>query len=185
MILQAFVRFIYGVFLTRFLYRFNSTMIVRDVFRYFKWQPIFYIVTVHRIVECVSWFFMRPSTPMVIRINDYCTNDRYPFHVGISSSFRVDIYGRQGDIMASRRIHFTTMRIPCQRASILFMRDSRKFRRVISALQFNMNGGQIDNAMHIPWKRDTMVCPAINLICFLIKAMVDSVRVAVGYQNSR
>lgn len=40
MILDAFMRFVNSLFLTRLLYRYYGAVVVVDVFRYLKWQPI-------------------------------------------------------------------------------------------------------------------------------------------------
>lgn len=122
-ILQPLVRFIHGLFLSRFFYRTNGTMVVVDMFGYFKWQPIFNVVAVFFVREGVSRFFVDAGSTMVIRINDNCADFRYLFQVGISGAFRVDVRSSQGNVVTGRRVYFAAMRVPGQRTSILFMRD--------------------------------------------------------------
>lgn len=119
------MRFIHWLDPPRLPDRFNCTVVVGDVFWYFKGQPVFHVVFVLCVVECVSWFFVRAGTTVVVRIDDDRADLRYLLYVGVAGAFRVDVSGGECDIMTGRRVHFASPGVPCQRASILFVGDGR------------------------------------------------------------
>lgn len=108
------MRFIDSLLFTRLFYRFNGAMIVVYVFRYFEWEPIFYVMTIYGVVKSVTRFFVRPGAPVIVGINDDCANLRYFFKIRVYCSFRVDVGSGKRNVVASRRVYFASVRVPCQ-----------------------------------------------------------------------
>lgn len=140
---------------------------------------------VHRVVEGVTVFLVWPGTAVKVSVNDDCADLRNLFHVRIPGAFRVNVCGGQREIMACRRVYLTPLGVPCKGTTILFRRNRRKLRRVVRPFQLGGDVREVDHAMDIPRKRDAMVYPTLCPIRLLIKAMVNTIRVAMGNEDGR
>lgn len=170
---QAFPRMFHVFFFARWPNRNDYNVVVMGQFRNAQGQ-----FNVCFIYQMMTMFRVDFPIQFQVQGNRYLfSNVRYFLNVGTARTFFMNFNGGQGQIIASRHVHFFAPWNPSKWVTLYLVLFSRQVSGTICSFKCNRDVREVNNSMNVPGQGDEMVGTQQKFCCQVFNVTMSSIRI--------